>query len=268
MNVNTNYMLTRGTDKLTLVDVEDNTKVTPSEISKIAGKTQDFPTYKADGLNVTLIFHTATKDVVLANYRTNPCLKEQKTEDGNEFPVQLNSTTGGFLPNPDLPLREAAVKNVKYKILIDTPIENEDCKVLENLSKAVETNEGWEKQVCVHTNKWEEESKEKTMCVITAVKHLSCNDEDLNKINDALQKIMDIKKDEDINPRRISQFTFAELDSIIRTAQETYMDTEVGKANKAYPFKNTTALVFNDLSVAAMSFGGSFQGKEFAPFST
>lgn len=225
----------RGSDKLVVVNVNDNTNVTPIDVSLEAGKVKDFPAYKAGGLAVALIFHTATKNYVLGSLRENPRLNGLKTKDGKDFPLQFNSATGGRVPDPSLPLREAAVRNIKSRMVLD-----------DNLCAAIEMEEGWEDQVCVHTDKWTENSEEKTMCVLTMVKHLSCSDKDLEKIS------------------HLSQFTFMELDSVIQNSCISYMEGEVEKAEKGYEEK--IAVIFNDLAVATLAKEGAFQWSNPAPF--
>lgn len=200
---------------------------------------------------------------MLGGVRSHPALKDKLTKDGTSFPQQINATIGGYLSNPDLPFRVAMLDSIKNKMFLNTELVGEGLEaqiVLNELCKIVENGEGWEEKVCVHTDKWIEEDVEKTMSVLTAIKHIFCKDSDVTKIDTALKTIMGIKKIEGAPLRILSEFKFVELQPLISNSLESHLDDEITKATKAYnTFGDKIAVTFNDLAMATLSKNSAFK---------
>lgn len=97
------------------------------------------------------------------------------------------------------------------------------------------------------------------MCYLTAIKHIRCEHEDLNKIEEALQTMMRIKKEKGTNVRALSNFKFVPLQPIIDNSLETYLESETDKAKNAYQkYGNNIAVTFNDLAVATLAKNDAF----------
>lgn len=256
----------RGSDILTVVEVADNSTVTASKISEDAAQQQDVPHYKSDGAGAILVFHTESGVYVLGGVRNNPALDKELTKENTPFPQQINSTIGGFLADPQLSLRDGVISAIKNKMFLQVELAKDAegfaaQQVLKELCSIIENNDGWEPKVCVHTDCWTNNDNTKgTMCYLTAIKHISCRDSDLLKINEALQTTMFIKKKENVNPRALSEFKFVTLEPVIANSLATHLDDEITKARKAYEqFGNLVAVTFNDLAVATLAKNGAFQ---------
>lgn len=269
-SVNQPFVVERRSDKLTIVNVPDILHRTSREIVNIASnslayKSLNFPNYTPDNASVVLVFHTESGDYLLGGARSNPALKDKQTQEGNQYPEQINAAVGGYSPDPELSFREAALKAIKYKMFLNNDLPGqggEAQKVLHTLCHDIDDDNGWEEKVCVHTDAWKEDGKDKTMCVLTAVKHLYCSDGEREAIYEALQTIMQIKKQEGASLRILSEFKFIEIKPIIENSVESYLDNEETKAAKAYAkYGDTIAVTFNDLAIATLSKSGAFQNR-------
>lgn len=266
LNTESINRIQRGSDLLTIIETTDISKVCASEISEAASKQPNFPHYKADGAGAVLIFHTETGAYVLGGIRSNPALNEKLTKDSTAFPMQINTTTGGYLPNPSSSLKEGILNAVKSKLFSKTELtENEKGfeaqQALKNLLQTIGNTEGWEEKICVHTDQWKEKDTEKTMCYLTAIKHIACSDEDITKIDNALQTMMGIKKSEGVN----LAFKFVALQPIIENSLSTYQANEITKATEAYnKHGNQVVVTFNDLAVATLAINNAFKIVNFA----
>jgi hypothetical protein len=258
-------IVVRGTDMLTVVNVEDNSSMTSRDVRDLAVQQSNIPNFDPDGIGAVLIFHTESGEFVLGGVRSNPALKEKFIKDNISFPDQMNTTIGGRLANPDLPLRESVMKAIKNKIFLESNFEEntkefEALTLLKKLSEIIENNEGWESKICIHTDKCvNKDGTEGTMCYLTTIKHINCSDEDLIKIREALQTIMIFKEKEGIDRRTLSKFEFVPLKPIIEYSLETYVNDEITKAKNAYEkFGNRIAITFNDLSIATFAKNNAF----------
>lgn len=256
--------VTRRTDMLAVVEGEMNNKITSRQIAEA---TKDvLPQYTPDNASAILVFHTASKTLVLGGLRANKALEGKKTSEGTDFPKQLNAATGGksTVP-PELPLRAAIVERVTTKMFVDA--EFEGATALVKLREAIQADEGWESKACVHTDKWGEQEKDR-MCVITAIKHIECSEADIEKLQTALNTIMGIKKEAGAKPWEVTDFRFVELQPIIDSSLASYADDELVKATKAYEsFKDLVAVTFNDLAVATLAKNGAFTHRSYARLS-
>lgn len=252
-------LVKRGTDILTVVNVQDISQSTPVEInSTIPNKL--LPNFKPDGAGAMIVFHTESGVYVLGGVRSNPALTKEITKDNTPFPEQINSTIGGYVPNPEVSLKKAitdAIKNKMFLTLMLTESEPgfDEQQVLKRLLQTIENDEGWETTVCIHTDHWfNQDQTEGTMCFMTAIKHISCSDAELTKLDEALQTTMAIKKSQGVNPRALVAFKLVSLEPIIQSSLNTYLDSEIVKATKAYnEFGNSVAVTFNDLAVATLA---------------
>lgn len=260
--------ISRGTDKLTVVEVPDVSKVTADQISEAAAVQPEFPRYKPDGAGAILAFHTEGGVFVLGGIRNNPALAEKFTKDGKKFPQQINSTIGGRLENPNSPLKDSMLNAIKVKMFLDSDIPEgqkgfEAQQTLKDLFKTIETNKDWEKNICVHTDRWiNKDQSEGTMCYLTGIKHIKCSNADLEKIDTALQVVMEIKKSSGVAPKTLSEFKFVHLQPIIKNSLATHLQDEITKASEAYAqYGNIVAVTFNDLAMATLAKNGAFKIK-------
>lgn len=260
-------IIERRSDKLTVVEVADNSKITSREIANKAAKQFNFPNYTPDNASITLIFHTESGNFLLGGVRDNPALNDKVAKNGKPFPQQINATIGGYSPNPDLPFRAAAMSSIKNKMFLNSDLSGaglEAQQLLRQLCATIEDNEGWENKICVHTDKWKDGNDEKTMSVLTAVKHIHCKESDKAKIDAALKIIMNTKKEEGAHPKTLSEFKFVELEPIIDNSLESHLEDEVTKATKAYDrFGDEIVVTFNDLAMATLSKNFAFKGYTF-----
>lgn len=259
----------RNTDILTTIEVIDSSQITANEVSAMAAKQKDVPQYKPDGAGATLIFHTKSGKFILGGVRNNPALEKVSPDDNAAFPQQINSTIGGYLAKPELSLKESLVEAVKNKMLLQEDLKEHESgfdsqQIIKDLLKSIESQQGWEGKICIHTDKWQNDNNtEGTMCFLTAIKHIQCRDEDLNKIEESLQSMMRVKKEKGANLRALSDFKFVPLQPLIDNSLETYSESEVNKAKNAYQkFGNKIAVTFNDLAVATLAKNGAFSSNE------
>lgn len=261
----------RRTDILTVVTVSDNATTKANDISATAAKQPNVPYYNADGAGSILIFHTESGEFVLGGTRNNPAIENELTKNKTPFPKQINATIGGYLANPELPLRKAVIDAIKNKMFLTAVIPEgapgfEEQNLLKQLCDILDNNDGWENQVCMHTDKWiNKDNTLGTMCFLTTIKHINCSNAELAKIDEALQIIMAIKKTEGANPRTLSEFKFVPLQPVITNSLATYSEDEITKARSSYEqFGDTIALTFNDLAVATLAKNGAFKATQYA----
>lgn len=255
-------MVTRNSDILTTVKIQDNSAVTCRKIAELAAEQDKFPNYPADNAGVSLVFHTENEEYLLGGVRPNQALQGEFTKDGTPFPQQIIVMIGGYLPNADLPFREAAINAVKNKMFLNTPLTGEGLQAqatLDQLCESISADSGWEDTICVHTDKWLEDGAEKTMCVLTAIKHINCKNSELLKIEEALKTIMAIKTAEGANLRTLTAFQFTKIKPILGNSLNNYLKSELEKATNAYEkYGNQIAVTFNELAVATLALNGAF----------
>ena len=153
---------------------------------------------------------------------------------------------------------------IKYKtffepnVLEDSPI-YEAQQVIKSLIASLEKPEGWSKDVCVHTDYWENQDQSiGTMCFLTQMKHIHCTNDDLKTIEKALKTIMDYKTSQNENPRNISNFNVYPFLQTMKTATVEFMikHTEIEKAEIA--IKNKALVTFNDLCLETFRANSSY----------
>lgn len=253
-------VLVRNSDQLAILDNVNFASSLSSLRKEAAHRNNGFPNYTADGAGTILIFHTATQNFVLGTLRCNPALKNETTPDGKAFPMQLNSTIGGYVSDESTILSDALGQTLRAKLFLNAENTNaQHEKILEAFCKAVATPEGWEDKICVHTDTWMEQSMKKTMCYITAVKHFSCTDAEIENLDSALKKMIETKTSEN-SQRPPLLFSLENMQLIIESSKESYQKTEVEKAKIAYDkFKDRVAVTFNDLAVAHLANNEAFK---------
>jgi hypothetical protein len=261
-----NPIITKRRSDILAVVAADVSNMTLSAVNALAASQPDVPTYKPDGAGATLVFHTNTGDYVLGGVRENPALSKETTKDATQYPLQINSTIGGYAGNPEAVLRDAVLDSIKNKMFLKVALSEDqpgyqDQQILMQLCDVIANDDGWESRICVHTDKWVNDDKsEGTMCYMTTIKHINCNDADLVNINEALQATMAIKKAEGVNTRALSEFKFVELQPIIENSLASYLDDEKTKAIKAYErFGDVVAVTFNDLAIATLAKNSAFK---------
>lgn len=255
----------RGNDILTTLEVENTAKTTADEIIASASNSSEVPAYKPDGCGAILLFHTPDHKIHgLGGLRDNPALKNQLTSDGISFPSQVNTTIGGRLFDPTIPLQQSIMNAIKYKMFvdpnvsIDSPV-YEAQQVIQSLIKTIEDLKGWNSDICVHTDHWENDDKSVgTMCFLTGIKHINCTEEDLEKIENALKTIMDYKQSKGEQARNLSNFKFYPFLNTMKNATADYLikRTEVEKAEIAY--QNKAFVTFNDLCLETFRANGTY----------
>jgi hypothetical protein len=258
----------RRSDTLGVVGGPIDSKVSMKQIASASAS--KLPSYAPDNASAILVFHTASKAYILGPVRTNKCLhepgKEVLTTDGTQFPLQISASIGGRYTEADKPFRSAVIDRMNNRMYILSALAGAEKaqEILKKLTATVQTDEGWENKVCVHTDKWGEGEGDK-MCVLTGVKHIACSEIDIIMIETALKEIMDAKKTAGGKPWEVADYKFIELTPIIESSKATYLDDEIVKARKAYEqFKDTVAVTFNDLAVATLTLNGAFQERTFA----
>ncbi len=250
----------RGTDALTTVRVPNNAQCSSYEIAQVALRqlALENTTYKPDNAGAILIFHTETGAYVLGSIRSNPALSTKSTIDGTTYPEQISASIGGYNPNPLSPFRISAINAIRNKMFLNTDLIEEGVAEQQRLRafcQTLEADEGWEEKMCIHTDHWKnEDSSAGTMCVLTAIKHINATDLEKDRLENDLQKIMQITSKTNQSFKTLSNFKFVELTRIIQTSLETHLLTEEEKAMKAYQqFGNNIAVTFNDLAIATLA---------------
>lgn len=258
----------RRSDKLGVVEGTMDSKVSMQQIASASAS--KLPNYAPDNAGAILVFHTASKAYILGPVRTNKALhesgKEVLTKDGTIYPLQISASIGGRYTEANQPFRSAVIDRMNNRMYIHAALAGAEKaqEILKKLTAVVQTDEGWENKVCIHTDKWGEGEGDK-MCVLTGVKHLACSETDIVTIEAALKQIMDAKKAAGAKSWEVADYKFVELTPIIENSKATYLDDEVVKATKAYEqFKDAVAVTFNDLAVATLALNGAFQERAFA----
>lgn len=251
-------VIRRGSDILGTVSVNLNLNDSAESVARAASNaTPELPQYKPDGAGVILVFHTESGCHVLGGVRENPALQGAKTGDGSSFPLQMTTSLGGRVTAPERALKELLVEAARGRILPKLPLDaNHESqggqRLLASLCDALAANDGWESQVCVHTDKWtNKDGSESTMCYLTAVKHLRSSDTQLAEFGKALDSSMEVKRIQGEDTRTLMSFRFARLDALVSNACATYALDEKSKAEQAWKqFGADVAVTFNDLAVA------------------
>ncbi len=251
----------RGSDILGTVAVNLNLNESAESVARAASDAApELPRYQPDGAGVILVFHTESGCQVLGGVRDNPALQGMQTADGSAFPMQMTTTLGMRLTEPERPLRELLLDAVRGRILpraaVSADHENDGAqKALRALQDAIASPAGWESQVCIHTDRWSNrDGSESTMCYLTAVKHLQCSDARLAELGHALVSSMALKRAQGEDTRSLMAFRFARLDALVGNACATYSLDEKAKAEQAWQrFGPEVAVTFNDLAVATLA---------------
>ncbi len=201
------------------------TEVSISTADSILGKAiekhpKTFPALTPNNASTVLVFHTESGTQTLAAIRKNPDVDAL-------FPEQINGSTGGYLPPEHCSgsFKKALLTTLSQKLLLNNELleklksesNDEGLKALNRLTllhDAIATNDGWGSIIAVHAHEaWK-------MCVLTAVKHITCSDADLTQIQRDLALLMPIEKQriESITPagerpnlRTISNFQILKL---------------------------------------------------------
>ncbi|ASQ47490.1 hypothetical protein [Legionella clemsonensis] len=256
--------LERGTDKLATVQIHNIMESSAQEIVKKATSTSSLPNFKPDGCGVLLLFHTPDHKIYgLGGLRDNPALKDARTKDGKIFPPQLNTTIGGRLFDPELPLLQSILNAVKFKTFFEEEIKasplSQSQQILHQLVDVISNSEGWGADICVHTDHWTNKTNtEETMCFLTAIKHINCTEEDLKAIEEALGTIMAFKESQGEPSRNLSNFKFYPFIPTMTnaTADDFITYSELEKAQIAY--ENKAFVTFNDLALRAFKINNSY----------
>jgi hypothetical protein len=234
--------------------------------NKAKTQSQDWmPSNQPDGLGVVLVFHTEKNNYVLGGIRENPSLKNKLAEDGSNFPPQISTSVGGRLDNPDLPLKDAAMNILKYRILPITEVDAshslyQDQELLKKFALSISEPKGWDDKVCFHTSSWvNSNGSEGKMNYVSVVKHITCNEEDCQELTRALESSMSIKAAKGEPTRTLQPFNFVPLEPIIENSNASYALDELDKATQAYAkYQNQISLTFNDMAMAVLSKNGAF----------
>lgn len=251
----------RRTDVLTTTKVNLNLGASAESIARAASDAvPELPRYRPDGAGVILVFHTESGCHVLGGERENRALRDLKTSDGSAFPPQITMTLGGTLSDPERSLKDSLIDAANRRLLLEVPAAAQadvDLATLTRLTNAVASSEGWETQVCIHTDHWRNrQGGESTMCYLTGVKHLQCTDDEFAMISKALDSSTDARRTHG-SSQTLMAFRFASLDAMVANASATYAMDEKDKAEHAWQqFGNQVAVTFNDLAVATLAGSG------------
>jgi len=258
-------ILKRGSDILATVSVNLNLNESAEAVARTASNAMpELPQYEPDGAGVILVVHTESGCFVLGSVRENPALQGRTTSEGSAFPLQMTTSLGGRVTAPGRPLKELMVEAARNRILPKAPVDehhdsNTALQSLTSLCDAIAAPEGWEAQVCVHTDKWvNKDGSESTMCYLTAVKHLRSSDAQLADFGKALASSMEVKRIQGEDTRTLMSFRFARLDALVSNACATYALDEKSKAERAWEqFGAEVAVTFNDLAVVTLASNGA-----------
>jgi hypothetical protein len=256
--------LSRGSDIMTVLSGQVDTSQSASSLCDLAKESSPhFPSYPPDGAGAIVVIHTERGDFVLGSVRANPCLKAVLAPSGQPYPLQIDTCLGGRLPSPETPLRSAILSAARPKVLrenlvLETPEAKRVQGQLAQLIEAIEADAGWEPRICIHTDTWKDrEGNEKTMCFLTAVKHLHCTEADRNALEQAFRSNAMLSS---TSGREPIAFGFALLDGVTANALDTYAADEVTKATRAWEAHgDTVTVVFNDLATAALKKNRAFE---------
>ena len=257
-------VLNRGTDIMTVLGGRVDTSQSAQSLCRIAAAhSPGFPAYRPDGAGAIVIFHTEAGSFVLGSLRANPALRSELAPNGQPYPSQINTCLGGYLPDPDTPLRTAILSAAKPKVLcenliLETPEARRAQGLLSQMLDAIGVDAGWEPQTCIHTDQWKgKNGNDETMCFLTAVKHLQCTEADRNALEQAFRLNASLPSS---SGRAPLAFGFASLDSTTGNALDIYAADEVTKAKRAWEARgDTVAVVFNDLATAALKKNRAFE---------
>jgi hypothetical protein len=257
-------ILNRGSDIMTVLSGLVDTTQSAQSLCDLAGiNSPHFPAYRPDGAGAILIFHTESGNFVLGSVRANPALQSVPAPSGQPYPAQMNTCLGGYLPDPQTSLRAAILSAARPKVLreslvLETPDARRVQGQLSQLLDVIEADAGWEPRICIHTDRWQDgEGNEKTMCFLTAVKHLQCTEADRNALEQAFKSNAMLPS---TSGREPMAFGFAPLDSVTANALDTYAADEVTKATRAWEAHgDTVTVVFNDLATAALKKNRAFE---------
>jgi len=257
-------VLNRGTDIMTVLGGHVDTSQSAQSLCQIAAAhSPQFPAYRPDGAGAIVIFHTEAGRFVLGSLRANPALRSELAPDGQPYPSQINTCLGGYLPNPDTPLRTGILSAARPKVLrenlvLETPEAKRVQGLLSQMLDAIEADAGWEPRTCIHTDKWKgKNDNDETMCFLTAVKHLQCSEADRNALAQALKVNASLPSSSGREPMA---FGFASLESTTGNAIDTYAADELTKARRAWETHgHAVAVVFNDLATAALKKNRAFE---------
>lgn len=257
-------VLRRGSDSMTVLSGQVDTSQSAQSLCDLAGlNSPHFPPYRPDGAGAIVVFHTESGNFVLGSVRANPALQAMPAPNGQPYPLQMNTCVGGYLPDPQTSLRAAILAAARPKVLrenlvLETPDARQVQGKLSQMLDAIEADAGWEPRICIHTDTWKDrEGSEKTMCFLTAVKHLHCTEADRNALEQAFKSNAVLPS---TSGREPIAFGFASLDSIAANALDTYAADEVTKATRAWEAHgDTVAVVFNDLATAALKKNQAFE---------
>nr|WP_217344202.1 hypothetical protein [Noviherbaspirillum sp. L7-7A]MBV0878327.1 hypothetical protein [Noviherbaspirillum sp. L7-7A] len=257
-------VLERGSDIMTVISGQiDMSQSAQSLCDMAAASSPRFPGYRPDGAGAIVILHTESGRFVFGSLRANPALQSCRAPNGQPYPLQMNTCVGGYLPNPETPLKSAILAAARPKVMreglsVATPEASRVQGQLAQLLDAIETDAGWEPRVCIHTDKWKDrEGNEKTMCFLTAVKHLQCTEADRTALEQGLKFNAMLPSSSGREP---IAFGFALIDNLTANALDTYAADEVTKATRAWEAHgDTVAVVFNDLATAALKKNRAFE---------
>lgn len=256
--------LSRGSDIMTVLSGHVDTSQSAGSLCNLAKEySSHFPSYPPDGAGAIVVFHTERGDFVLGSVRANPCLESVLAPNGQPYPSQIDTCLGGRLPSPETSPRSAILSAARPKVLrenlvLDTSEAKRVQGQLAQLLDAIEDDAGWEARICIHTDTWKDkEGSTKTMCFLTAIKHLQCTEADRNALEQAFRSNAMLPSSSGREP---IAFGFAPLDNIIANALDTYAADEVTKATRAWEAHgDTVAVVFNDLATAALKKNRAFE---------
>jgi hypothetical protein len=217
---------------------------------------------KPDGAGAIIVVESENDLFVLGNLRSNPALRGYTTQHGRPYPSQINTSLGGYVPKPDLPLSKAISDNVGACLIPNQlrggPLAGSNAYfTVQRFYQRFENTPGWSDKISQHTRCWEFDGLRKTMCYFTAVKHLRMETRERDELEQALIELARLSDGRAANPMSIPDraYRFFRLDEVVENAVRHVGLDDVKKAAQAE--KHNIVPVFNDMAIAALRHGGA-----------
>lgn len=161
---------------------------------------QDIYSFKHIYAGAIFAFHTEKKSVLLGSLRQNPTLP-------SHHPKQIDLIIRERVIEKTDSVEKLLALRTVHRLLGDSPLYHVSSKIAQ-LVKAIAQVEGWSEPIC--------EPFEKEDIYLTAVKHISCTESDLEEIEKELKELRSCQRIH--NPSlTLPEYHFIEVDTIETT---------------------------------------------------
>ncbi len=238
-------ILARKNDRLAVIKVTDIETVTGQQVIELAAKYQ-IPQYVHNGSGIIVLLEVAigseaTQTYTMGILKENWGLKDLRLADGSKYPLQLSAAIGGMTNDPNTGLRILMQQAFTAKMQFTHPsLVAGNSLALDMIFAGVTDKNNWLPYICVHTDKWYEGNKEKTMCYLTGLIKLKFDQQQFNSLQDGYKGVLN----------------FPKLEDIIANSKEFYHMEEKPKAILAQ--QTNRLLTFNDLAITVLNMAGAF----------